>query len=174
MRSEEAEVNWKLEPISVDDREPILRIFNYYVENSFAAYPENRVPDSFFDGLMKKAKGYPTVAVKDEGGTILGFGLLRAHHPMPSFSHTAEITYFVRPEHTGKGIGGLMLEYLVEEAKKKGISSILASISSLNEGSVRFHRKHGFVECGRFRQVGRKKGKFFDVIWMQKMLSSTV
>jgi hypothetical protein len=32
MGSEGAEANWKLEPISVDDREPVLRIFNYYVE----------------------------------------------------------------------------------------------------------------------------------------------
>jgi L-amino acid N-acyltransferase YncA len=80
------------------------------------------------------------------------------------------ITYFMRPEQTGKGVGSLMLEYLVEEAKKKGISSILASISSLNETSLRFHQKHGFGECDRFRQVGKKKGKFFDVIWMQKML----
>jgi len=167
-------VSWRLEPISVDDREPILGIFNYYVENSFAAYPENRVPDSFFDAFMEKAEGHPTVVAKDEGGTILGFGLLRAHNPIPSFSQTAEITYFMRPEQTGKGIGSLMLEYLIEEAKKKGISSILASISSLNERSLRFHQKHGFVECGRFRQVGKKKGKFFDVIWMQKMLWSTV
>lgn len=163
-------MNWRLEPISVGDREPILGVFNHYVENSFAAYPENRVPDSFFDALMEKAEGYPTVVVKDERGTILGFGLLRAHNPIPSFSQTAEITYFLRPEHTRKGIGSLMLEYLVEEAKKKGISSILANISSLNEGSLRFHKKHGFVECGRFRQVGKKKGTFFDVIWMQKML----
>jgi phosphinothricin acetyltransferase len=119
---------------------------------------------------MEKAEGYPTVVAKNEGGTILGFGFLRAHNPIPSFSRTAEITYFIRPEQTRKGIGSLMLEYLTGEAKKKGISSILASISSLNEESVRFHRKHGFVECGRFRQVGKKKGEFFDVIWMQKML----
>ena len=161
---------WGLEPISVDDRKSILQIFNYYVENSFAAYPENSVPDSFFDALMEKAEGYPTVVAKEEGGKILGFGLLRAHNPIPSFSQTAEITYFMRPEQTGKGVGSLMLEYLVEEAKKKGISSILASISSLNEGSLRFHQKHGFSECGRFRQVGKKKGRVFDVIWMQKML----
>ena len=110
------------------------------------------------------------MVAKDEGGRILGFGLPRAHNPIPSFSQTAEITYFMRLEQTGKEIGSLMLEYLVEEAKKKGISSILASMSSLNETSLRFHQKHGFGECDRFRQVGKKKGKFFDVIWMQKML----
>jgi phosphinothricin acetyltransferase len=63
-----------------------------------------------------------------------------------------------------------MLNYLINEAKQKGVSSILASISSLNEGSINFHRKNGFVECGRFKKIGKKKEQFFDVVWMQRML----
>ena len=116
------------------------------------------------------SKGYPTITVKDEIGEILGFGMLRAHNPIPTFSQTAEITYFIKPEYTSRGIGSKMLNHLVNEAKQKGISSILASISSLNEGSINFHRKNGFIECGRFKNVGRKKGQVFDTVWMQKML----
>jgi L-amino acid N-acyltransferase YncA len=50
------------------------------------------------------------------------------------------------------------------------ISSILASISSRNEGSIAFHGRLGFRECGRFEAIGRKWGKDFDVVWMQRML----
>jgi phosphinothricin acetyltransferase len=64
----------------------------------------------------------------------------------------------------------MMLDYLINKAKEKGITSILASISSLNERSINFHRKNGFIECGRFREIGKKKGKTFDVVYMQKML----
>jgi len=110
------------------------------------------------------------VVVKDEVGSLLGFGLLRAYSAVTSFSHAAEITYFLRPEHTHKGIGTQILEHLTEGANKQGITCLLASISSLNEASLRFHRRHGFVECGRFRRVGKKQGTFFDVVWMQKML----
>lgn len=114
--------------------------------------------------------GYPAITVINEIGEILGFGMLRAHNPIPTFSQTAEITYFIEPEYTRRGIGSTMLKHLVDEAKQKGISSILASISSLNEGSINFHRKNGFIECGRFKNVGRKKGQVFDTVWMQKML----
>jgi phosphinothricin acetyltransferase len=96
--------------------------------------------------------------------------MLRAYSPFPVFSRTAEITYFLRPGFTGQGIGKTMLGYLVEKAKEQGITSILASISSLNEESIHFHRKNGFAECGRFRTIGRKREKDFDVIYMQKML----
>jgi phosphinothricin acetyltransferase len=63
-----------------------------------------------------------------------------------------------------------MLACLETEGRKKGISVILASTSSLNEGSIRFHAKNGFTECGRFRNVGKKRGTFFDTVWMQKLI----
>ena len=35
---------------------------------------------------------------------------------------------------------------------------------------MKFHLRHGFVECGRFRNIGRKQGQVFDVVYYQKML----
>jgi len=163
-------VHFHFEPILLEYREPVIDIFNYYVENSFAAYHESKVPYDFFNMLLKMSDGYPTIAVKNENGEILGYGMLRAYNPIPTFSQTAEITYFIKPEYTSRGIGSIMLSHLVDEAKRKGISSILASISSLNEGSINFHRKNGFVECGRFKKIGKKKEQVFDVVWMQRML----
>lgn len=163
-------MEYDLFPLSSSDREEIIDIFNYYIENSYAAYPERRVPYEFFDLFLQAAAGYPTAIAKNKNKTILGFGMLRPYSPMPTLAGTAEITYFVRSECTGKGIGSSMLEYLLKEARKKGLHCILASISSLNEGSIRFHSYHGFSECGRFREVGKKHGNSFDIVWMQKLL----
>jgi L-amino acid N-acyltransferase YncA len=163
-------MNFKLDRVSADDGKQIIDIFNHYVENSFAAYPEAKVPYEFFGLFTNMSQGYPFLVAKDENGKLLGFGLLRPHNPMPSFSKTAEITYFLAPEHTGKGIGKAILDRLLEDGKEKGITSILANISSLNPGSLAFHRKNGFVECGRFIGVGQKKGQEFDVVWMQRRI----
>jgi L-amino acid N-acyltransferase YncA len=153
-------MNITLEPITKDKQKEIMDIFNYYVENSFAAYPENKLPYEIFDMFLKMCEGYPAVTANDEEGNVLGFGMLRAYNPLPTFSHAAEIGYFVKPELTGKGIGSIMFDYLVKEGKKNGITSLLASISSLNEGSINFHKKNGFTECGRFKNVCRKRGKY--------------
>lgn len=157
-------------PLSSSDREEVIDIFNYYIENSFAAYPERRVPYEFFDLFLQATAGYPTAIAKNKSKTVLGFGMLRPHSPLPTLAGTAEISYFVRPGCTGKGIGSSMLEYLLGEAREKRLHCILASISSFNEGSIRFHSQHGFFECGRFREVGIKHGNFFDIVWMQKLL----
>jgi phosphinothricin acetyltransferase len=163
-------MDYSISPMRHEDREAIIDIFNYYVENSFAAYPENKLPYQAFDIFLEMSKGYPTGSVRDANGEVVGFGMLRAHNPMPAFSHTAEATYFIHPDHTGKGLGMLLLAFLEKGGREKGLTTILASISSLNPGSIEFHRKNGFTECGRFRKVGRKKGHDFDTVWMQKML----
>jgi L-amino acid N-acyltransferase YncA len=159
-----------LSPLSENDREPVIDLFNYYIEHSFAAYPEQKVPYEFFSLFLDACRNYPTAVARNPDGGLAGFGLLRAHNPMPAFRHTAEITYFIRPEFTGKGLGTKMLSHLAAAGKKQGIQTILASISSMNEDSIRFHARNGFVECGRFVNVGIKKGVVFDTVWMQKFI----
>jgi L-amino acid N-acyltransferase YncA len=161
---------YTLSPIDPADGNAVIDLFNHYIEHSFAAYPEIKVPYQFFMLLMQACANYPAIAVKDSTGSLAGFGMLRPHNPMPAFRHTAEITYFIRPELTGKGLGTKMLEYLEAAGKKQEITTILAGISSLNEGSIRFHERNGFFECGRFVKVGVKKGVVFDIVWMQKFI----
>ena len=163
-------MEYTVSPITEEDRKPIIDIFNYYVANSYAAYPETEVPYETFDVFLQMTRGYPTGKVKDNNGNIIGFGFLRVHNPMPVFSETAEVTYFISKEYTGKGIGKSLLDYFEDEGRKKGIRNILASISSLNPGSIKFHQKNGFAECGCFKGIGKKNGQLFDTIWMQKPL----
>jgi phosphinothricin acetyltransferase len=96
--------------------------------------------------------------------------MLRTDNPVPAFSHTSEITYFIDSDHTGKELGKTLLEFLEREGRERGITTILANISSLNTGSISFHKNNGFTECGRFKKVGKKNGQIFDTVWMQKML----
>ena len=160
----------QLAPISPTDGRAIVELFNHYVENSFAAFPEHPLPQAVFEQLLEEIGDWPTLTAKTPEGRLLGFAMLRPHNPFPTCAHVAEITYFVAPDCTGKGIGSRMLAELETRARKIGICIFLAAISAPNEGSLAFHRKHGFVEVGRLREVCIKRGTPFDVVWMQKML----
>ncbi len=162
-------MNVHLEKLSEKDGKPVIEIFNHYVENSFAAYREMKVSDDFIGQFLSDSQDYPAY-VACNGDGILGFGMLRPFHPLPAFRRTADVLYFLRPGSTGQGIGSLLLERLLVDARNMNIDSILASISSKNEGSIRFHLRKGFLECGRFHNVGRKFGTDFDLIWMQKQI----
>lgn len=162
-------MDYQIRPAVNDDRQGIVDIFNYYVENTMAAYPEQKVPPAFFDMLAQMAKGYPFY-VAATAGNIAGYALLRPHSPMPAFRRSAELTCFISPDYTGKGLGTALLDRLVEDARARGIDTILASVSSANEGSINFHMKHDFVRCGTFARAGRKFGKDFDEIWLQRFI----
>lgn len=149
-------MNYSIKPISTDDRKTIMDIFNYYVENSFAAYPEVKLPYQAFDLLLQMSKDYPTGSIKNEHGKIVGFGMLRAHNPMPTFSQTAEVTYFIHPDHTGKGLGRMLLAFFEKEGRKKGIKYILANISSFNPRSIEFHEKMDSKNAVVLKTLGRK------------------
>jgi len=151
-----------------DGDEPSIRcIFNHYIENSYAAFPEERVGPGFLGMIKNMAQGYPFYVIADDSGKVIGFGFLHRYHPFPVFSRAAEISYFISPECTRKGLGTELLGRLVEAAKGQGIETLLASISSLNEASISFHSRNGFKICGRFEKIGKKTGKDFDVVWMQ-------
>jgi phosphinothricin acetyltransferase len=160
----------KLKRMSAEDRTEVIDIFNYYIDNTYAAYPEKRVGYEFYDMLLQATKGYPAFTLCDEDEQVIGFGFLRSFHPMPVFKRTAEISYFLKQEYVGKGLGKILLENIIREAKEQGIDNILASICAINEPSIQFHLKHGFKECGRFQSAGKKKERDIDILWMQKHL----
>lgn len=161
---------YAFEKMSESHRRAVIDIFNRFIRESYAAYLEEEVDYPFFDQFLKMSRGYPALVVKDGGQRVVGFGFMRPHHLADSLKRAGEVTYFILPEDTGKGLGTAMLDLFVREAGQLGIDSLLANISSRNPGSIRFHLKNGFKECGRFLKVGRKFGEDFDVVWMQKML----
>jgi L-amino acid N-acyltransferase YncA len=149
----------------------VMDIFNYYIENGFAAYPEEHLPYETYNLFLNMTNGYPAYVLKEtESDKVLGFCFLRAYNPLPAFKETAEVTYFLDSKESGKGIGKLALAKLEEEGKKMGIKHILANVSSKNENSIKFHIKNGFYESGRFKNVGKKNNETFDVVWLQKDL----
>ena len=163
-------MDYTIRPVSSSDQASVLSIFNHYIENSYAAYLEDRVDISFLAQLTQSTSGYHFYVIETPEKQVVGFGLLHRYHFAKTFNRTAELSYFIAPFHTQKGLGTRLLNLLIEKAAEKGIDNLLASISSLNQPSLDFHKKNGFVECGRFRNAGQKFGRDFDMVWMQKLL----
>lgn len=157
-------------PLEETDGVKVIDIFNYYIENSYAAFPEQKLGNDFFASLLGISSGYPRIALKTENDELIAFAFLRPYSPIPVFRRVAEVTYFIKPEYTGQGIGKSILEYLETEARQMGIDSLLASISSLNEPSIKFHSKQNFIQCGRLQNIGKKFKQEFDVVLMQKSI----
>jgi len=163
-------MNFSFRRANDNDSEAVISIFNYFVENSFAAYPEKKVGHDFFETLKETAKDYPFYVIETEDNEVIGFGLLQRYDSMDVFKRVGKVTYFILSFYTRKGLGKKLLDILVGQAKAMGIDTLLANISSMNDISLSFHEKNGFKQCGRFRRIGKKFGEYFDVIWVQRFI----
>lgn len=163
-------MEYKFRRVTKNEGKQVIDILNYYIENSFAAFLDNKLDYGSFQPLLAMNRGYPFYVIADETDAIIGFGFLGRYHPSEAFNHVAEVTYFILPPYIHKGLGTRLLNILSVEAKKLGIETLLANITSLNQPSLGFHLAQGFTECGRFVRVGRKHNTDFDVIWMQKFI----
>ena len=70
----------------------------------------------------------------------------------------------------GRGIGRPLLDELVRLAAAHGFHSVIARIIGGNDASIALHAACGFEVVGTEREVGRKFGRWLDVVVMQRML----
>jgi phosphinothricin acetyltransferase len=161
------DMDYVFESMSTEHGRAVIDILNDFIAKSFAAYREEPVGYDFFDELSEGSRGYPSLVVRHDSRRIVGFALMHAHHAAMALNSQAEITYFIMPDHTRKGLGTSILQKFVLESRRRGVETILANISSRNEQSLRFHLKNGFRECGRFCNIGLKFGKSYDAVWMR-------
>lgn len=156
---------FKIRLYEQNDLEQMLLIFNYFAVNSYAVYCDFPLTLYQFSKLTEQIK---IGMVIESDKQIVGFGYINPFKPFPNFSRTGVLTYFILPEYTGKGLGTLLYNKLIEEGLKTGISNYLANISSKNTQSINFHKKMGFETAGLFKDVADKFGSSIDVVWVQK------
>ena len=160
-------INFKIRKYLDSDFKEVHSIFNQFALESFAAYCETELDIDRMRRMIDQAKA---ALVIEENKKVVGFGFISEFKPYQNFSRTGVLTYFIKPEFTGKGIGSKLLTELFSLGKKKGITNYLAQISSKNKQSLNFHKKLGFKKVGRFKDVGTKFGQSIDVVWVQKIL----
>lgn len=150
----------------------VMSIFNYYVENSTAAFPAKALPEQFYGMLMKKSEGYASYVLSDtENDSAIGFCQLSSYNPFSTFKELACLTYFISPDYTGKGLGNECLNKLEEDAKNLGVKNLLAEISSENKGGIYFHKKHGFDVVGELKDIGTKFNHKFGIIYAERNIN---
>jgi L-amino acid N-acyltransferase YncA len=164
---------------TADDAEPIMAIYNREVTGSTATF--DLVPRSLDDQrewLAARSGAFSAIVAvlggdrdaDDVGGTVVGFASLSPYKERAAYRTTVEDSVYVHRDHTGRGIGRLLLSGLVGIARDSGFHSVIARIEAGGAASRALHAACGFELVGVERQVGRKFGRWLDVAVMQIVL----
>lgn len=155
-----------------DDAAEIAAIYAHHVVHGVATF-EVQPPDA---AEMRRRiasrldAGHPWLIAREAAGDIVGYAYAGRFHPREAYRFTCEDSIYVAPDRIGQGIGAALLAALIAAAEGAGFRQMLAQIVAGEGGSVPLHRRFGFVETGRTLAVGRKFGRWLDVITMQRAL----
>lgn len=153
------------------DAAEIAAIYGYHVLHGVATF-EIEPPDAE-EMARRVAKvrdaGHPWLIAR-QGGEVVGYAYAGQFHPRDAYRFTCEDSIYLAHDRLGQGIGAALLAALIEAAEQVGFRQMIAQIVAGDGGSVPLHRRFGFVEAGRTTSVGRKHGRWLDVITMQRAL----
>lgn len=155
---------------TVDDVEATREIYNLEVTESTVTF--DLVPRTAAEQRewLTARSGAHAVLVAEDQGEIVGFASLSPFRDRPAYSTTVEDSVYVRRDQQGHGIGKLLLTELVALATSHGFHAMIARIVGGHEASIALHRAAGFDVVGTEREVGRKFGRWLDVVEMQRLL----
>lgn len=119
--------------------------------------------------LAAHGERHPVTVAEDADG-VVGWACLSPYKEREAYARTVEDSVYVRDDARGRGVGRALLADLVARAQALGHHTIIASITEGQAASVALHGRFGFVEVGRFAELGFKHGRWLGVVYLQRML----
>ena len=162
---------------TAQDAEKLLEIYGPYVENTAVSF-EYDVPsvEEFQKRIENTTKKYPYL-IAEENGQILGYAYAGAFYGRAAYDWSAETTVYLAPNAQKKGIGRKLYEALEEALKEMGVMNLYACIAYpeqvdeyLDYNSTLFHEHMGYKKVGKFYKCGYKFGRWYSMIWMEKII----
>lgn len=158
-------------PVADGDAEAVRAIYNPEVLESTVTF--DLVPRSLAEQLAwqhDRSGAHAVLVAVDETGAVIGFGSLSAYKERAAYATTVEDSVYVHRDHQSRGVGRLLLAGLLEVANAHGFHAVMARVVGGHDASIALHAAYGFEIVGTEREVGRKFGRWLDVVVMEKLL----
>ena len=161
----------------IEDAARILEIYAYYVEYTVISF-EWDVPslEEFENRMRDIMKKYPYLVIEQDG-KIEGYAYAHAFVGRAAYDWSSELTIYLDHNARKGGLGRRLYEELADRLKKMGILNLYACITCpdredeyVTRNSMEFHSHLGFRQVAEFRSCGYKFGRWYNMIWMEKMI----
>ena len=161
----------------IKDAEELLKIYDYYVENTAISF-EYETPglEEFRERMKKIMERYPYLVILKEG-RIVGYAYAGPFVGRAAYRFSCEVTIYLNQGNKKSGLGRRLYEALESELKKRGIINLYACIGYpetedeyLTTNSADFHAHLGYKKAGEFYRCGYKFQRWYHMIWMEKII----
>ena len=161
----------------LSDAEKLCEIYAYYVNNTAVTFEDDAPDVNQFTERMQNIMSFYPYFVAESGEEVVGFCYAGVFKNRSAYDWAVETTVYVAKGFNRRGVGASLYAALEKALKSQGIKNMYACIAypaqedeHLTADSVNFHKKLGFKMIGRFRKCGSKFGRWYDMVWMEKMI----
>ena len=103
----------------------------------------------------------------DKTGRVAGNAGIHPHAPTMKELHRADLGVALIREYWHLGLGSLLIDRAIEEARRMGYEQLELSVFSDNARAIALYRRKGFIECGRTPKAFKlKDGTYNDDVLM--------
>jgi len=155
---------------TLEDAPALRAIYNHEVENTTATFDLVGRTLAEQRAWISERSGALGVLVAEANGVVVGFASLSPYRSRPAYRTTVEDSIYVSASARGTGVGKSLLLDLIKLASQRGFHTMIAHIAGGSDTSVKLHEACGFKPVGTEAEVGRKFGKWLDVVIMQLMI----
>ncbi|USF25876.1 Phosphinothricin N-acetyltransferase [Firmicutes bacterium ASF500] len=163
---------------SVEDAAELLELYSHYVRRTAISF-EWEIPtlEEFQGRVRRTLEQYPYL-IAHQGGKLLGYAYAGPFVGRAAYGWSAELTIYLAPESAKRGIGRALYEALERALAEMGVCNLYACVGVpaeeedeyLTFNSAQFHAHMGFVQCGEFHRCGCKFGRWYSMVWMEKLI----
>ncbi len=153
-----------IRPLVAEDWTAVKNIYELGIATGIATF-ETTAPD--WEHWNKNHLSFGRLVIISEN-KVVGWAALTAVSNRCIYQGVAEVSIYVHPNHSGKGVGQLLMKKLIFESEKNGIWTLHSSIFSENIGSITLHKKVGFRMIGFREKIGKLKGVWKDNALMER------
>lgn len=170
-------MNWKIRPATVSDATALVAIYAPYVTDTAITFEYEIPSEADFQQRIQALLGRYPYLVAEQAGQVMGYAYAGPFHPRAAYAWSAEVSIYLRRDCRGQGLGRALYEQLEASCRSMGLQNLYACIavpvepdSHLDGSSVQFHTHMGYALCGRFQHCGYKFDRWYDMVWMEKLL----
>jgi L-amino acid N-acyltransferase YncA len=110
--------------------------------------------------------------VATSGDAVVGYAYAVLFRKRPAYRYTAKHSIYVHHEHLGRGIGGALLQALIDACAAAGFRQMIGYIDADNAASLALHERFGFTKVAHLPAVAWRYGRWADSVMVQRVLGS--
>ena len=132
-----------------------------------AAQDYNAEKEAVFLAALAAAPNRMMLTLFDETGRVAGNAGIHPHAPTMKERHRADLGVALIREYWHLGLGGMLIDRAIVEARRMGYEQLELSVFSDNQRAIGLYRRKGFLECGRTPNAFKMKdGTYNDDVLM--------